>query len=1242
MKGHPGVLAAVAMLALPRPAAAQEAVGCGAGGYASYAPWRLARSTRHWGDQSRIMQNRPLFLTPEMAARVAEGEPIPTNDWWTDALVNRWTGNLWSYPAKVRIGADGVRVAFPSYWIDDGTEMKERTAVVISGGGDFAPESADVAGWHDWDVELELRDAAGRRMLATLVHGSPFTWVEFRGVAPSVAFEGGEPATLEKNGGGRLVRVGDDLYGIWGDGRTFVAVGLAPNRAAFATLSEYAYAIIRSTRVGWRYDETTATLRTTWNVETEDLLGRAPSPPALQGFQPHHLKGTKPGFATIPGIAWQTPRGRQRAAVGNSLSIDYPFPGMLPYWAMPDGAARGAAYSGAPAFDAALMRDLASDYAARGTFGGDTYWGGKGLLQMAFAMMAAREGGDAETFRAAHAKLRARFEDWLTWSPGEERFFFSYVPKWGGLVGEGTSYDSDTFNDHHFHYGYFTYAGALLCLVDDDFRDKFGPMLSLIARDYANWDRAERRFPFMRTFDPWAGHSFAGGLGDGNGNGQESSSEAMQGWGGLYLLGLALGDDAMRDAGIFGYVSEARAIAEYWFDRDRENIDYSKYAHPYNSNLTCHGVGWWTYFSGDPVWMHSIQWLPNTPALDYLSEDLEFAKWDWETMWKTKEIGGWFENGVNRAGDETPPVGNESLGNVLLSYLQRHDPAQAARVFDELRRRGYRAATAPDTAHMTYWATHSHLDYGTPDFSVRADWPCARAFVTPDGRRTLAAYNTGDRPRTVRFFDGKGNAVGELTAPPRCLTVGGRAPSPLRIAASDLPAAPLIPEGVAMRDIARGRPVEVSSSESGGLGGGNVTDGDDTTRWSSAHDDPESTATIDLGAEYALYGAEIVWENSFAARYALERSGNGRDWRPIGGERSGHAGPQRLDFGGERARYVRMRALEKATQYGVSIFSWRVFGRKVPADGTNAPLGLAIKADRDVLKEGVPARLSVMAWYGGATMRPVDAEWASDDGEFPAGRRGAGVEFIPGTNGFAAVAVKAGGMDVTRCLPVEEALAVSTLEFAATNVVALAGEPVRIEISAKDQFGGEMALTGVRMRMTDSAGRPVPREFFRAQKGGTIEFARPGRYLLSAMSGAVAAECAIEVGRPGSVNLARLAKVSASGEENGSLAPRFAVDGDPRTRWGSRHRDGEWISLDFGRERTISRCAIDWENARAAEYRLEARAENGEWRTVAKCESTAAGRAEHTFAPIRARHFRITGVRRGTDYGISIFEIDVR
>ena len=72
-------------------------------------------------------------------------------------------------------------------------------------------------------------------------------------------------------------------------------------------------------------------------------------------------------------------------------------------------------------------------------------------------------------------------------------------------------------------------GGHVLKVGDDHYGVCFGGMLKLIAKDYANWDRTDKRFPLSRTFDPWAGHSFAGGIGDGAGNGQESSSEAMQG-----------------------------------------------------------------------------------------------------------------------------------------------------------------------------------------------------------------------------------------------------------------------------------------------------------------------------------------------------------------------------------------------------------------------------------------------------------------------------------------------------------------------------------------------------------------------------------------------------------------------------------------------------------------------------------------------------------------------------------------
>ncbi|MBO6120387.1 MAG: discoidin domain-containing protein [Kiritimatiellae bacterium] len=976
---------------------AQEILREGDASYASYTPWSKARTfgadgkVVRRGDQSRIMQNRPIYLVDKKSF------PLPTNDWWTDALVSRWTGNLWSYPAKVVIGASGVRVAFPTYWIDNGTEVKERSAVVVGAKGAFNPDATLVESWHDWDVEMVLRDDA-KSMRTTLVHGSPFTWIEYSGVKVAVTPENGPGEVVEKSAGGYVLKVGDDHYGVWEDGRSYVVIGLLPSRADFSRLAPYATAIIRSTRVDWKYDEKTAELTTTWNVKTEDLTGKAKNPIALQGFQPHHLRRTRPQFKTMDGISWLTPRGEQRIAAGNSLSIVYDFPGLLPCWAAPREGD-----SAASPYRADLFRRLLADYAARGNFGGDTYWGGKGLFQMAGAMMAAREIGDAATFAKARDRLRAQFEDWLTWTPGEDKFYFSYIPRWGGLVGENTSYDSDAFNDHHFHYGYFTWSGALLCLVDEDFKARFGGMLKLIAKDYANWDRTDKRFPLFRTFDPWAGHSFAGGIGDGAGNGQESSSEAMQGWGGLYLVGLALGDDDMRDAGIFGYVSEARGTAEYWFDRDRKNIDYTKYTKPYNSNLTCHGVGWWTYFSGDPVWMHSIQWLPNSPALDYLSEDLKFAKWDYDTMWGSKHVSGW-----------DGELGNASLGNVVLSYLQRSDPEQAAAIFDKLEREGRGVVKNADTGHLTYWATHSHLSWGELDFSVRADFPAARAFVK-NGKRTYMAWNAGKAPRKVRFFDAKGATLFTLDAAPGVLSVSGRA----RQAVLSLPA------------------------------------------WDAA---------------------------------------------------------------------------------------------AVPKKNVSAPAP-------------------------------------------------------------------------------EEKLEVVSFSLGPKSIELAVGHSFKLTPSAKDQFGGAMPVKGVKL-----VRKPA---FCSLKKGGLLVADAAGEGELTISLGGKEATMRVSAKPLSEIDLARGRAARASSQENAGLGAENAVDGDPKTRWGSAHKDGEWIEVDLGDVYTVNRVVLVWENARATDYDIEVSADGEKWTTAASVRGGKGGTETVELKPSAARKLRVKGLRRNTGYGISLFSLSV-
>ena len=735
---------------------AQNPVKVGKGSYAEYPPLSKSWTNEHSGDKSRIMQTKELFIRED-------GEPIPTNDWWTDLLNTRYSGNLWAYPQVVNAEDYGIYIAYPTFWSPDGCEMKWNTQLEITG-SKFYPESAIAENWHDWGLEMKLAQGE-KEMKVTLAHGIPFTWVETKNIVPQFRVKNARFFTVSKEislpvtTNRLVVMLGEDAYGIYvpdgtsfeqkGDlvsikfngSKQFISVAVLPQKEDLDAFASYAYVIPRSTDVKWDYNETTGKVASTWKVSTENLIGGSERN-ILQGFIPHHYKRSEMNFS-FTDYTYATPRGKMKMAEGNTFTVTYDFNGILPYYAAPKEM-----QDLSSPYNRERMKQMIADYADKGSFGADTYWGGKGLTQMALYMTFAYEMGETELFEKCRQRLKDVMVNWLTYTPGENNFFFARYQRWGALIGYDTSYDSDTFNDHHFHYGYYTYAGALLALFDEDFCRNYGEMLTLVAKDYANWDKSDKDFPFFRTFDPWAGHSYAGGLGGWNGNGQESTSEAMQGWGGMYLLGVATGNKEMRDAAIFGWTAESRGVAEYWFDRDNENINRELYTKPYNSNLTSQGIGWWTWFSGDPVWMHSIQWMPISPCLKYLSEDLDFARRDYAQMWDKKEIGGWENENAN--GES---LGKESgLGNVVLSYLQRFDPDSAANVFERMWNEDKPTVKNPDTGGISYYILHSHRTYGDIDWEVHADIPTATTYKNKDGVYTYVVYNPEISEKTVTFY----------------------------------------------------------------------------------------------------------------------------------------------------------------------------------------------------------------------------------------------------------------------------------------------------------------------------------------------------------------------------------------------------------------------------------------------------------------------------------------------------------
>lgn len=761
---------AVAALACAT-AAAQAPIVVGSGSYAASVPTYKSRTAQHEGCRSMAVETQKLWMDHD-------GErPIPTNDWWTDLINNRFAEALWSLPAWVGTSEQGATVNYAKEWSDNGTELTSKSSVTIGASG-FSAASAIASDWGDWHIVARFpsADDASRQIRVTLLHGSPFTWAEYEGeLTPSITFST-TPEFFGAKPGRTGLRLGNDLYGLYYadnaetamradaleiQGTNFVVVALLRSESDLEGFADYAPIIPTATKLSWEFNEQQSLLTTHWHIDSRNLRNGTTGADIIQGFLPHALKTAIKAPAQY-GDFYVTPRGRMRLSTGNDFEFTYRFTGILPYFAIPGQESM----KGDNPYRPKRMEEMLRNYADKGTFGDDTYWGGKGLVQMALCMMTARDNGWTDIYDKSRQALRATLEDWLTYEPGEQKRFFAYYPRWRSLVGYDVSYDSDAFNDHHFHYGYFIYAGALLCMADPDFASRYGEMLKLIAKDYANYDHNDDRFPFLRTMDPWVGHSYAGGLGDHlnrNGNGQESSSECMQSWGAVYLLGVALGDRQLRDAGIFGWYTESQATAEYWFDRDHiyddgreHNYDYTKYTSPYCTNLTAKGIGWWTWFSGDSVWMHSIQWMPVSPLLNYLSRDLQFAKWDYDTMISTTSRR-WFERtGTPDQDGNLPegPLADESLGNVVLCYMERSRPDEAAAIFDRAWDLNMGMAHGIDTGHISYYTIHSHRTYGEIDWDVYADTPTATAYRRKDGTITYVVYNAPgtDTERTVNFY----------------------------------------------------------------------------------------------------------------------------------------------------------------------------------------------------------------------------------------------------------------------------------------------------------------------------------------------------------------------------------------------------------------------------------------------------------------------------------------------------------
>jgi beta-glucanase (GH16 family) len=125
-------------------------------------------------------------------------------------------------------------------------------------------------------------------------------------------------------------------------------------------------------------------------------------------------------------------------------------------------------------------------------------------------------------------------------------------------------------------------------------------------------------------------------------------------------------------------------------------------------------------------------------------------------------------------------------------------------------------------------------------------------------------------------------------------------------------------------NIAQGRTTTASSAESSSFPAGNATDGNVTTRWSSAFSDPQ-WLQVDLGQSYDITHATLTWEAACASAYQIQTSADGTNWSTVYTNNSSTGGIQDVALRAT-ARYIRVYATARASAWGDSLYEFAVYG----------------------------------------------------------------------------------------------------------------------------------------------------------------------------------------------------------------------------------------------------------------------------------------------------------------------------
>jgi endoglucanase Acf2 len=708
-----------------------------------------------------------------------------TNAWWSSLIwnfnpENSWSENLFAHPLSFRARATGLEVGYPlSYHVTPFNPMPRGHQVqeyhyphtrdlTLSVAGLNAADTK-VSAYSDWTVNAYW-GGNGKTLQATIGSGLPFVYLTPSGGDTIINYPTTNANIWYQQNGVIGLTVNGHHYGIFAPhgstwklttgqlqsslkGKNYYSVALLPDNKA-TTLEffrQHAYAFVTDTKAVWQYDQNTSSLKTTYTVQTvlkESGPNKSNINRPLMALYRHQWLNTNHPMLEF---SYQSAKGLMKVIDDHQFTTTLAFNGVVPFLPL-------AAKNGESSFNQdQLYQYIDSIYKEtqpnrwKIDANTDTYWSGKALNRISQLIPIADQVNHTAARDLFLSEVKTELQNWFD---GKNNKIFYYDNVWKTLIGYPASYGSDTqLNDHHFHYGYFIMAAALVAHYDPVWAslNQWGGMVELLVKDANNPIRSDTQFPFLRHFDVYTGHSWASGpAAFASGNNQESSSEAIHFSAGLILWGTILNNPVLRDLGIYLYTTEISAIQQYWFDLQNQ-VFPAKFEANTAGIVWSDGAAYAIWWDGTVQELHGIQFLPMTPAMLYLGGFPDYLKANQDFM-----LGN---NGTNSA---------DTWRDIHMSVKALYDSQGAIQEFNS--HENYTPEAGESKAHTYHWIHNIHA-LGQVDHRITANIPTYQVF-NKNGIRTHVAYNPSGKPIHVLFSDGV-----SLTVPAKSVATEDSNPS---------------------------------------------------------------------------------------------------------------------------------------------------------------------------------------------------------------------------------------------------------------------------------------------------------------------------------------------------------------------------------------------------------------------------------------------------------------------------------